>query len=362
MMTNSTDCTVSGQFNSIVVIPTLNEAQHIESILDALSGASGDSEFQIWVVDGGSDDRTVDIVTRRMSIDENILLLHNPERTQAHALNLAAHEAQRQGGVEYLIRADAHAHYPPGWARRLIDTAEQRKADSVVIPMKTLGGGAMRDAASDLFNSWLGNGGSLHRRSGQGRFVEHGHHALFRLKAFLSAGGYDPAFVANEDAEFDIRLRRQGGRIFLEPRAMIGYVPRDSLRGVIRQFYRNGRYRLRTSRKHGVAPGLRQLVPTLLVSGLVACILAGAVIHPLLLIAPALYFCAVLVAASVIATQKSPQRALLIAVQAIAAHLSFGAGALRTLIERAPQARNQTAFDNSTSSNESRAADAAPLN
>lgn len=361
-MTNSTDCTVSGQFNSIIVIPMLNEAQHIESVLDALSGASSDLGFQIWAVDGGSDDGTVDIVARRASTNENILLLHNPERTQAHALNLAAREAQRQGGIEYLIRADAHAHYPPGWTRRLISTAEQQGADSVVIPMKTLGGGAMRDAASDLFNSWLGNGGSLHRRSGQGGFVEHGHHALFRLEAFLSAGGYDPAFVANEDAEFDIRLRRQRGRIFLEPRATIGYVPRDSLRGVIRQFYRNGRYRLRTSRKHGVAPGWRQVAPTMLVSGLVACIFAGALIHPLLLIAPALYFCAVLVSASVIATKKSPQRALLIAVQAIAAHLSFGAGALRTLIERAPQARTQPALNESMSSNQSRATDAAPLN
>lgn len=361
-MTNSTDYTVNGQFNSIVVIPTLNEAQYIESVLDALSGASGASKFQIWVVDGGSDDGTVDIVTRRASIDENILLLHNPERTQAHALNLAARKAHSDGGVQYLIRADAHAQYPPGWARQLISTAEQQEADSVVVPMQTLGGGAMRDAASDLFNSWLGNGGSRHRRSGQGGFVEHGHHALFRLKAFLSAGGYDPAFVANEDAEFDIRLRRQGGRIFLEPRAMIGYVPRDSLRGVIRQFYRNGRYRLRTSRKHGAAPGLRQLAPTILVSGLVACIVAGAIIHPLLLIAPALYFCTVLVVASVIATKKSPQRAWLIAVQAIAAHLSFGAGALRTLIERAPQTRNQTSFDNNVSSSESRAADTAPLN
>lgn len=361
-MTNSTDYTVSGQFNSIVVIPTLNEAQHIESVLDALSSASGGSGFQLWIVDGGSDDGTVDIVSRRASIDENVLLLHNPERTQAHAINLAARKAHRDGGIEYLIRADAHAQYPPGWVRRLIDTAQQQGADSVVVPMKTLGGDAMRDAASDLFNSWLGNGGSLHRRSGRGGFVEHGHHALFRLEAFLSTGGYDPAFVANEDAEFDIRLRRQGGRIFLEPRAMIGYVPRDSLQGVIRQFYRNGRYRLRTSRKHGVAPGLRQLTPTLLVIGLVACILAGALIHPPLLIAPALYFCAVLVAASIIATQKSPQQAWLIAIQAIAAHLSFGAGALRTLIERAPRTQNQTAFDDIMSSNESRAADAAPLN
>ncbi len=361
-MTNSTDYTVSGQFNSIIVIPALNEAQCIESVLDMLNDDGDGAKYQIWVVDGGSDDGTVDIVTRRTSTDKNILLLHNPERTQAHALNLAAREVQRQGGVEYLIRADAHAHYPPSWARWLIDTAEQQKADSVVVPMKTLGGGAMRDAASDLFNSWLGNGGSLHRRRGQGGFVEHGHHALFRLEAFLSAGGYDPAFVANEDAEFDIRLRRQGGRIFLEPRAMIGYLPRDSLRGVIRQFYRNGRYRFRTSRKHRAAPGLRQLAPTILVSGLVACIFAGALIHPLLLIAPALYFCAVLVAASVIATQKSPQRAWLIAAQAIAAHLSFGAGALRTLIERAPRTQNQTAFDDVMSSNESRATNAASLN
>jgi succinoglycan biosynthesis protein ExoA len=330
-MTFSTDYSVSKQFDSILVIPTLNEEQHIGDVLNALS--DGDTPSQIWVVDGGSDDGTVDIAKQRAAVDRRIYLFNNPDRTQAHALNLAAREAERRGGPQFLIRADAHAQYPPGWAQRLIKTADETGADSVVVPMNTIGGGPMRDAASDLFNSWLGNGGSPHRQTGRGGFVEHGHHALFRLDAFLGAGSYDPAFVANEDAEFDIRLRRRGGRIYLEPHAAIGYVPRETLRGVIRQFYRNGRYRVRTSRKHRLSLGLRQLAPTLLFAGLLFALVASILFHPAFLAVPGAYLGAVAGAAAFIATEKTPVRIFLILAQAVASHLAFGAGAFRTLIE-----------------------------
>ncbi len=332
-MTNSTDYSVREQFDSIVVIPTLNEAQHIGAVLDALSDDAAPPE--IWVVDGGSVDGTIDIVKERSATDPRIWLMDNPDRTQASALNLAASEAARRGGIEYIIRADAHAHYPAGWVRRLIETAREKAVDSVVVPMNTLGGGAVRNAAADLFNSWLGNGGSPHRRTGEGGFVEHGHHAFFRLDSFLAAGGYDPAFVANEDAELDMRLSSRGGRIYLEPRATIGYLPRNTLGGVIRQFYRNGRYRIRTSRKHKAALGLRQSAPILLFAGVLVFVTAGALVHPAFLAAPASYLVAVLVAAAAVASEKTPLRVCLIAAQAVLAHLSFGAGALRTLIEPA---------------------------
>lgn len=319
------------QIDTIVVIPTLNEAGHIETVIDdLLSDATAARRAEIWVVDGGSEDGTKDIV-RRLSARKPVRLLHNRDRIQACAVNLAAREAQRRGGVRFLIRADAHARYPAGWLGRLIAAAEEENADSVVVPMRTCGGGAVRDASADLFNSWLGNGGSPHRSGRLRGFVDHGHHALFRLSAFIEAGGYDPRFRANEDAELDVRLKSAGRRIFLENRATIDYLPRADLRDVSRQFFRNGRYRLCTSLKHGWRLGARQAAPIALTLGVLGSLAAGLLVHPALALPAALYAAAVTAASWFIASRKSPLRIALIAVTAMTAHLAFGFGALKSL-------------------------------
>lgn len=333
-MTNLQSSTPETMIDTIVVIPTLNEADHIEAVIRALrADEAAARRSEIWVVDGASTDGTQEIVRRLGASDRGLRLIHNPHKTQGSAVNLAAAEARRRSGVRYLIRADAHAGYPAGWIMRLIATAAEEGADSVVVPMRTRGGGPMRDASADLFNSWLGNGGSPHRSARRRGFVEHGHHALFRLEAFVEAGGYDVRFLANEDAELDVRLAKMGRRIFLESEAMIGYVPRDSLSGIFRQFFRNGRYRLRTSLKHRAPLGARQLAPIGLCLVLIASLAAGALIHPILFAPIALYALAVLASAGLVASKKTPQRIALIAVIAAAAHLAFGLGALATLVD-----------------------------
>lgn len=330
-MTNSTDGASSRdsiQIDTIVVIPTLNEAATVAAVVFDLMADAAAARAELWVVDGGSTDGTRDVVRDLSASIPQLRWFGNPDRIQASAVNLAALEARRKGGVRYLIRADAHARYPSGWISRLIAAAEEEGADSVVVPMRTCGGGAMRDASADLFNSWLGNGGSAHRAGKTRGFVEHGHHALFRLDAFLQAGGYDPRFLANEDAELDVRLGDLGRRIFLENRAAIDYFPRASLSGVFRQFRRNGRYRMCTSFKHRRRPGLRQLAPMLLTAGVALSLLAGIGLHPAFLAPAVLYAGAVFIAACIVARRKTPQRIGLIAATAMTAHLAFGLGAL----------------------------------
>lgn len=321
--------------DTIVAIPALNEAAHIEETIHSLRrDRDGARRFEIWVIDGGSIDGTIEIVEALSQTLRGVKLLHNPDRTQAHAMNKAALAAMRRGGVQYLVRADAHAGYPQNWVARLIETAETEGADSVVVPMRTRGGGDMRDASADLFNSWLGNGGSPHRTGKTRGFVDHGHHALFRLDAFFEAGGYDPQFLANEDAELDVRLRQLGRRIFLENRASIDYVPRDRLAGVYRQFYRNGKFRLRTSLKHNRPLSIRQLAPVGLSVTLIASSLLGALVRPVFFAPAALYASFVIGAAILVATRETPRRVWLIAVTAATAHVAFGLGALSTVAAR----------------------------
>jgi succinoglycan biosynthesis protein ExoA len=164
-------------------------------------------------------------------------------------------------GCDFLIRVDAHGDFPAHYCRSLLETQAKTCADSVVVSMVAAGEGCFQRAAAAAQNSRLGNGGSSHRLATEGRWVDHGHHALMRLAAFQQAGGYDESFSHNEDAELDVRLRAAGFRIWLSGDTGLTYFPRATAAALFCQYLNYGRGRARNLLKHRQRPKLRQSLP-----------------------------------------------------------------------------------------------------
>jgi succinoglycan biosynthesis protein ExoA len=243
----------------LVVIPCLNEEATLERVV-AAAVLTNDMAMQIIIVDGGSQDHTLQIAQNLTSSFPNVLLAHNPKRVQSAAINLAV----RNFGAtsDYLIRLDAHADYPSDYCKILVREAERTDAASVVVSMRTVGRGWFQRAVAVAQNSRLGTGGSPHRSSVlQGRWTDHGHHALMRVEAFKKVGGYDELFSRNEDAELDLRLQRAGFRIWLTGETSITHYPRSTPRALFRQYLGNGAGRAQTMIKHRGRPQLRQSAP-----------------------------------------------------------------------------------------------------
>jgi succinoglycan biosynthesis protein ExoA len=271
----------------LVVIPTLNEARHIQEVVSALlAGTAILPDARIAVVDGGSTDGTIDIVHAIMRKHSRVSLLHNPARIQSAAVNLAARELGRDADV--LIRCDAHASYPPNFCRRLVETLDRLEADAVVVPMDSYGEGRLQRAIAWVSNSPIGTGGAAHRAGRHSGFVDHGHHAAFRMDRFRSTGGYDETFTHNEDAELDCRQRALGARVYLDAEIRVGYQPRSTFRDLWRQYFQYGAGRSRTVRRHPGSLRLRQFaVPVHLVLSVLA--LAVSPWFPAALVWPAFY-------------------------------------------------------------------------
>ena len=244
----------------LVVVPTLNEAAHIETVLATLladARQSTTARMTVVVVDGGSTDQTCQIVSSMMRQQQNLELLHNPARIQSAAVNLAV---RRLGhGHHVLIRCDAHAEYPEAYCSRLVQTLLRTQAHSVVVPMDSIGERGLQRALAWLSNSPLGTGGSAHRAGTQSGFVDHGHHAAFSLDFFGKVGGYDECFSHNEDAELDCRQRALGAKIYLDCQLRMRYRPRASLGSLYKQYFKYGVGRSRTVRRHPSSLRLRQL-------------------------------------------------------------------------------------------------------
>jgi succinoglycan biosynthesis protein ExoA len=270
----------------LLVIPTLNESAHIEQVLDTLLQDRDGLDLQLVVVDGGSEDGTPELVRAAAKRHPEITLLHNPDRIQSSGINLAVRRYGRD--AEVLIRCDAHAIYPVGYARRLVATLQRTGADAVVVPMDSLGKTPFQRAVAWVSNSAVGTGGSAHRGGRVSGWVDHGHHAAFRMEMFRACGGYDDSFTHNEDAELDCRQRALGARIYLDSDIRVGYHPRHELGALFRQYYKYGAGRSRTVRRHPGSLRLRQLaVPAHLVLSILSLLTLPW--SPWLLIWPAVY-------------------------------------------------------------------------
>ena len=246
-------------FRILVVVPCLNEETHLPSVLSFLSKEVDGLQAEIVVADGGSTDRSREIVAEFATRDSRIHLLANPRRIQSSAMNLAVKTFG--DGRDYLVRVDAHCGYHPGFVRGLIAAAIAHDACSVVVPMETIGTEPFQRAAAAAQNSKLGNGGSQHRLAASSRYVDNGHHALMSIPAYRQAGGYDETFTHNEDSELDVRLRKAGGKIWLEGTQIIEYYPRKSPGRLFKQYYNYGKGRARNTLKHRTMPKIRQSVP-----------------------------------------------------------------------------------------------------
>ena len=245
----------------LIVIPCLNEEAHLPVLLDRLCADQATEGARIVVADGGSTDRSIEIVRARAQIDARVTLLPNPARRQGAGVNLA--NTQYADESEFFIRIDAHAAYPENFLSRLIAAQRETGADSVTVSMRALAdaGACFQRAAACAQNSALGTGGSAHRKGGARGWVDHGHHALFRVAAFRAVDGYDESFTHNEDAELDARIVANGGKILLAADIVIDYFPRANPVALARQYYNYGRGRARTILKHRALLKLRQLVP-----------------------------------------------------------------------------------------------------
>lgn len=323
----------------LIVIPALNECEHIDAVMDTLLHGIDGHRVNLLVADGGSDDGTIEVVSKRAEADDRVRLVHNPRARQAPGINLAVDAAG--DGWDYLIRADAHAGYPPDYCATLIAEARRTGAASVTVPLHTVGRSAFARGTAAAQNTLLGTGGSAHRIGRGGQFVDHGHHALMQTEAFRSVGGYDPDFSHNEDAELDFRLRGAGHEIWLTDRTRIDYYPRDTIGGLVRQYFNYGRGRARMLAKHNQTPRLRQMLPVFVAASLITAVL-GLLLAPILaspiplvLTLPALTWVALcLVIGTSLAIRERDAALLWSGIAAMAMHAAWGFGFLEQRLHR----------------------------
>lgn len=299
-----------------VVLPTFNEAAYIEDCLRTLlDDPYPRDRLEVFVVDGGSTDGTREIVARLRGEFPFLRLLDNPKRLQGPAFNLAYQAADRRAA--WIVRCDAHARYPQGFLTRCIAACKIRGADVVTYADAPIGLGCFQKAVAFAQNSPIGVGQSLYRLGTKSAFVDHGKHGAFQRATLDKGLLYDESFAINEDVELSHRIWQSGGKVWLEHELKVGYYPRHSLRGLVRQYYLYGRGRARTLMKHGMTMKPRQGATIALLAANVISLVGGFFWAPLWLVLAA--YCAAIAAGAVAGAVQRRDPCVLLAFVALAA-------------------------------------------
>lgn len=298
-----------------VAIPVLNEEAHIDACLDAVAAQTYPGIVEVLVVDGGSTDATRAMVAER----PGVRLLENPRRIQAAALNIALSEAK--GDV--LVRVDGHCVIAPDYVAMCVEALQRTGAAMVGGAMTPVAEGALQRGIASAMASKLGAGPARFHHGGASRPVDTVYLGAYPTGLAREVGGYAEDVGVNEDAEFAIRMGAKAP-VWFDEAIRSTYVPRSSIKAVGRQFYRYGRSRAATVRRHPGSLAGRQLAAPLLVLGLLAPgrrVVAGA-------------YLALVAAGCAKEAGKDPAAGAAMVAVVPTMHLSWGIGFLRGLVRR----------------------------
>ena len=273
-----------------VIVPVLNEEETIGSLIDALCAQSRKPD-EIVITDGGSTDKTTDIIKDRQGRDVPVRLLIEQQALPGRGRNVAAACAEH----EWLAFVDAGIRPAVDWLEHLEARAISEPAVDVVY-------GSWNPVIDTFFRECAAiayvpppaplNGIIIRPRSIAS--------SLMRATVWRSVGGFPEHLRSAEDLLFMQRIEEAEFATGYAPLASVNWNIQGSIGGTFRRFSVYSRNNLRAGlwRYWQRTICIRYLVLFLTV---VAAIFAG----PLWLVLPALLFAGSLVARSAIAIHRN---------------------------------------------------------
>lgn len=250
-----------------VVVPIRDEENFIATTLDGLIHQDYPVDaFEILVVDGGSRDRSREIVSGYAKRHANLSLHDNPKRWSSAARNIGVELAN--GDVVVIV--DGHCRFHDDQYLKNIATGFSNPEIDCLgrpQPLDTEQGSLWPRAIATARSSQLGHHPDSFVFSNQQLLVPaHSVAVAYRISVFKRTGGFDEQFDACEDVELNHRIDLSGLKCLLVPNISLSYHPRASLAGLFRQLERYGRGRMRLLKKHPDTFSIKSLIPGFFVS------------------------------------------------------------------------------------------------
>jgi glycosyltransferase involved in cell wall biosynthesis len=318
-----------------VIIPCRNEEKFIgETLRNIIDQDYGKGEMEVFVVDGDSTDRTKEIAKQVSAKYSFIKVLTNAAKIVPNALNLAIRESKG----EVIVRMDAHSVYPDNYISSLVNNLYELNADNVGGVWITEPGNTsvIAKAIAMATAHPFGIGNAQYRLGGAKPMqVDTVPFGCYRKEVFEKIGFFDEELVRNQDDEFNGRLIKNGGKIFLIPSVKIRYFARENVYKLSSMFFQYGLFKPLVNLKLKFPATIRQLIPPLFVVSLTVLAILSFFYHlfEILLVAEiCLYVLLDIFVSAIISTRKDWKIFIPLLAMFPIIHFSYGIGYLKGLI------------------------------
>jgi len=258
-----------------IVIPCFNEQATIHLLLDALYNQTYDpTDMEVIIADGMSTDDTRgkislfqrDHPTLKMKVVDNI------KRNIPSGLNRAIEAAEGK----YIIRLDAHSIPANDYVARCIQGIKAGLGDNIggVWEIKAGTDNWVARSIALAASHPLGVGDARYRVGGKPQAVDTVPFGSFQRSLVDEIGPFDETLLTNEDYEFNARIRKSGGKVWLDPQIRSTYFTRATFSELAKQYWRYGYWKVRMLVRYPETFRWRQLAGLFVLSWLVLGLLA----------------------------------------------------------------------------------------
>lgn len=251
-----------------VVIPMKNEERSIGACLEAILAQDYPSHLmEILVVDGGSTDRSIPIVTSHGAIHPQVRVLRNPAGSIPAGLNVGIRASR--GAI--IARVDARTILAPDYLSTGVRLLRETGAENVGGPVRSVAREYMGRALALAVESRFGMAGAASRyRESDRREVDTVYLGLYPRGILEAIGLYDEELLRDQDDELNYRLRARGGRILMSPALRTSYLNSPSVGRFVKQNFLYGYWKVRVFQRHPTLMNWRHFIPPLFVLGTLA--------------------------------------------------------------------------------------------
>ena len=302
-----------------VILPVLNEEDYLVHSVESILKQKFDGQIEVLLAIGPSIDRTMEIARELARNDSRIKIIENPTGRTAAGLNLAI-----KGSIyPVIVRVDGHSNIPENYIELAVQLLERTGAVNVGGLMAAEGRTPFERAVAGAMRSPLGVGVAKFHTGGEAGEVDTVYLGVFKREALIAVGGFDEHFTRAQDWELNYRLRKNGGKIYFDPRLTVTYRPRRSLQALAKQYFEYGRWRRVVSRTHKGTVNPRYLAPPTTLVGVIASIILG-FFHSIFFLPALVYFLFLILSGFMIG--KSFKEVLYLPVILATLQMSWGAG------------------------------------
>ncbi|MFH0734501.1 MAG: glycosyltransferase family 2 protein [bacterium] len=314
-----------------VVLPCRNEEKYIKNcLLSLIHQDLGKDNYEIILVDGLSEDKTLTITKETTKEFENIRIFTNHKKVTPYAMSIGAQNAKG----DIIVMVLGHAIFPHDFLSNGLRLFEKfPDASCVGGPITSVGENAFATAIALAMSSKIGIGNANHRFPGYEGPAEMACFPFYKKEVFEQLGYYDERFIRNQDDEFAFRVTKSGRKIYISPTVQSKYIVRNTPKKLFKQYYGYGYFKWLGYKKHKKFISVRHIIPSVfLLFNLLNIIFSFIFSNIFIFLLPFFSYLLIIFIFSIRHIKKGIKTVFAFSLAVIILHFSYGYGFIKSLL------------------------------